>query len=219
MRNNFPHHFAHRERFGIVAEEFDVFVDLEQAFHGLLVVCSFIAQLSIFHGILLVIDRRASKIFLVEFLNCLLEFVALGCRISGVVPSKAFDLAFPDFFAATFECTSSDLAKDLPLPFREEVVTIPELEQLFFKIYQEFLSIAVRECVDELLDLISFAVFEGGLDLVIISLGLFDVEDEFRLGVCRRLVRQLSAVAFRLPVPRDGFVRSNSRSLSLVTSK
>ena len=98
-------------------------------------------------------------------------------------------MAFPDFFAAAFECASSYLAKDLPLPFREEVVAIPELEQLFFKIDQEFLSIAVRECVDELLDLVSFPVLEGGLDLVIVLLVLFDVEDEFRLGVHRRLVR------------------------------
>ena len=49
--------------------------------------------------------------------------------------------------------------------------------------------------------MVPFAVLEGGLDLVITSLGLFDVGDEFRLGVHRGLVGQLSTVAFWFSVP------------------
>jgi hypothetical protein len=86
------------------------------------------------HGILLDDFCRGTEIVLVEFLNCLGEFIELGLRVSSGMVSNRFDSFFPDFVAAPVSCASSDLTEDLPFPFRKKVVSISKFDELFLEL-------------------------------------------------------------------------------------
>jgi hypothetical protein len=86
------------------------------------------------------------------------------------------------------------LTENFQFPFSEHVITVAKFEQLFLKINQEFVLIAIFELVDQLLDLVSFVIAESSLDLMLIALGSFDFEGEFWmlfLDLCRETADQM----------------------------
>lgn len=117
----------------------------------------------------------------------LFKFLLLGIRVAGTMIAGSFQDVVPVFFVPFFEYLSPNLTEDFLFSCFEEIISITEFEELLLQFKEKFRRIAVLECVNQFLDVVTLTVLEGSLDHMLVLIGTLDLEGGLCL-TCHHLV-------------------------------